>query len=318
MSKLDIYIFEYFQAYSCDEESSFDSTEDPELKAKYEEAKKKGLVTDSLLETSSDDWSSQNKSSNQTSTKASTVNKSTNHVTTISQPAKNRNLHITKDQEEYDSSELFTDSVRVHKNNLNDLPGISELKTSDIIDYNIKHLIDTPTQLNNHTNSVRKLRNHNDSIPALHKDNDHNASVLDDNQHPSVVTTHAVDITSHDKQQQQPQERDILEDIIQATSIDSEGLLLDSNNKPVHQEETEMCSPIKIESLAKCVDQSNVKVVEINQSVDRQREISQSEKILPADIDAEDIQSENPGWRTPDNLLGELSFLGTQTYISIV
>lgn len=271
-----------YQAYS-DEDSSFDSTEDPELKAKYEEARKKGLVTDSLLETSSDDWSSQNKSSNQTSTKPSTVNRSTNHVTTTSIPAKNKNLNITKEQEEFDSSELFTDSVRVHKNNLNDLPGITELKlTSDIIDYNIQQLNDTPYPSTDQNNQISVHKFHNQDVSkALAPDND-NIVVSDDHQY-RTPNNNVVPDSTNGKSEIRKRQIDILEEIIQATSIDSDGFLLDSNSKVIETN----ASPV------------NGRHSPVNNEIGAPApEAVQSEE-MKSERDEEDIQSDNPAWKTP-------------------
>lgn len=271
-----------YQAYS-DEDSSFDSTEDPELKAKYEEARKKGLVTDSLLETSSDDWSSQNKSSNQTSTKPSTVNRSTNHVTTTSIPAKNKNLNITKEQEEFDSSELFTDSVRVHKNNLNDLPGITELKlTSDIIDYNIQQLNDTPYPSTDQNNQISVHKFHNQDVSkALAPDND-NIVVSDDHQY-RTPNNNVVPDSTNGKSEIRKRQIDILEEIIQATSIDSDGFLLDSNSKVIETN----ASPV------------NGRHSPVNNEIGAPAPKADQSEEMKSERDEEDIQSDNPAWKTP-------------------
>jgi len=74
------------------DDSIFNSTEDEQLRARYEEAKRKGLVTDSLLETSSDDWSAQNRSNNRANSPHGKQKQSS--ADTISQIKRSNRLEI--------------------------------------------------------------------------------------------------------------------------------------------------------------------------------------------------------------------------------
>lgn len=128
-----VYVLYLRQTYGSGEET-FDSTEDDLLRARYEEAKRNGLATDSLLETSSDNWSPQNRSSNHTP-----------HKQTISHQSLNdKHLKISQEVEEFDSSELFTDSgplpvVLSRKSSLRDRVNIasSDTKVTPVLEHSL-------------------------------------------------------------------------------------------------------------------------------------------------------------------------------------
>lgn len=98
------------QGHSC-ETSEMDSTDDERIKASYEEAKKKGLIGDSLSETSIHRTAEHESSNQKPADKRSTNDEKWELTLSTISSYRDRVLERVISREEFDSSEMFTDSI---------------------------------------------------------------------------------------------------------------------------------------------------------------------------------------------------------------